>query len=51
MPGQWKEFIIVQVHEKGDKTDGSKCYGISLLSTSYKILSNYPSLSIKSMYR
>jgi hypothetical protein len=40
LPDQWKEYIIVPVHKKGDKTDGSNYLGISLLSTSYKILSN-----------
>jgi hypothetical protein len=40
LPDQWKESIIVQIHEKGDKTDSSNYRGISLLSTSYKILSN-----------
>ncbi|PNF35751.1 hypothetical protein B7P43_G13042 [Cryptotermes secundus] len=38
-PDQWKESIIVSAH-KGDKTDCSNYWGISLLSTSYKILSN-----------
>jgi hypothetical protein len=37
---QWKEFIIVPTHRKGDKTDFSKFRGISLLSASDKILSN-----------
>jgi hypothetical protein len=37
---QWKGSIIVQVHNKGDKTDFSNYQGISLLSTAYKILSN-----------
>jgi predicted nucleic acid-binding protein len=37
---QWKEYIIVQVHRNGDKTDCSNCRGISLLSTSYKILAS-----------
>jgi hypothetical protein len=37
---QWKEPNIVSVHEKGDKTDCSNYREISLLSTSYKILSN-----------
>jgi hypothetical protein len=37
---QWKESIIVPVHKEGDKTDCNNCRGISLLSTSYKILSN-----------
>jgi hypothetical protein len=36
----WKKSIIVPVYKKGDKTDCSNYYGISLLSTSYKILSN-----------
>jgi sorting nexin-29 len=37
---QWKEPISVPVHKKGDKTDCNNCQGISLLTTSYKILSN-----------
>jgi hypothetical protein len=40
LPVQWKESIIVPVHKKGDKTDRNNYHGISLLSTSYKILSN-----------
>jgi hypothetical protein len=40
LPDQWKESIIVPIHKKGDKTDCNNCRGISLLSTSYKILSN-----------
>jgi sorting nexin-29 len=40
LPDQWKESIIVPVHKKGDKTDCNNCSGISLLSTSYKMLSN-----------
>jgi hypothetical protein len=39
LPDQWKESIIVLVHKKGDQTDCSNYWGISLLSTSYKILS------------
>jgi hypothetical protein len=37
---QWKETIIVLFHKKGDKTDCNNYCGISLLSTSYKMLSN-----------
>jgi hypothetical protein len=37
---QWKESIFVPIHEKGDKTDCNNYRGISLLSTSYKMLSN-----------
>jgi hypothetical protein len=33
-PDQWKESIIVAVHEKGDKIDCNNYRGISLLSTS-----------------
>jgi hypothetical protein len=40
LPDQWKESIIVSIHKKGDKTDCNNYRGISLLSTSYKILSN-----------
>jgi hypothetical protein len=35
-----KESIIVPIHEKSDKTDCNNYRGISLLSTSLKILSN-----------
>jgi hypothetical protein len=40
LPDQWKEPIILSVHKKGDKTDCNNYRGISLLSTSYTILSN-----------
>jgi hypothetical protein len=40
LPGQWKESLIVPLHKKGNKTDCSNYHGISLLSTSYKIVSN-----------
>jgi hypothetical protein len=40
LPLQWKESIVVPIHKKGEKTDCSNYRGISLLSTSYKILSN-----------
>jgi hypothetical protein len=40
LPDQWKESIIVPIHKMGDKTDCNNYCGISLLSTSYNILSN-----------
>jgi hypothetical protein len=40
LPHQWKESIVVPIHKKCDKTDCNNYRGISLLSTSYKILSN-----------
>jgi hypothetical protein len=41
LPHQWKESIVVPIHKKGDKTDDSNYRGISLLSTSFKILSTF----------
>jgi hypothetical protein len=40
LPDQWMESVIVTIHNKGNKTHCSNYRGISLLSTSYKILSN-----------
>jgi hypothetical protein len=40
LPHQWKELFVLPIHKKGDKIDFSNYRGISLLSTSYKILSN-----------
>ena len=39
-PEAWKESMIVPTNNKGDKTDYTNCRGISLLSTTYKILSS-----------
>jgi hypothetical protein len=40
LPEQWKESIIVPIYMKGDIADYSNYRGVSLLSTTYKILSN-----------
>jgi hypothetical protein len=37
---RWKESIIVPIHKEDDKITCNNYRGISLLSTSYKILSN-----------
>jgi hypothetical protein len=40
LPDQWNESIIVPFHIKVDKTHCNNHHGISLLSTSYRVLSN-----------
>ena len=40
MPGDWKESIVVTIYKKGDNTDCSNYRGLSLLPTTYRILSN-----------
>jgi hypothetical protein len=37
---QWKESIVVLIHKNGDNTDCNNYRGISLLSMTYKMLSN-----------
>jgi hypothetical protein len=51
LPDQWKEYIIIQIHKKGDKTDCNIYRGISLLSNSYKILSNILLSRLSLLYR
>jgi len=40
LPEEWKESVIVPICKKDDKTDCSNYSGISLLPTTYKILSS-----------
>jgi hypothetical protein len=40
LPEEWKETIIVPIHKKGYKTDCNNYRGISLLPTTYRILSS-----------
>ena len=40
LPEDWKESITVPISKQGDKTDCSNYTGISLLPTTYTILSN-----------
>jgi len=40
LPEEWKESITVPIYKKGDKTGCNNHRGISLLPTTYKILSN-----------
>jgi sorting nexin-29 len=37
---EWEESIIVSIYKKGNKIDCSNYRGMSLLPTTYKILSN-----------
>ena len=40
LPEEWKESIIVPIYKRGVKTDCNNYRGITLLPTTYKILSN-----------
>ena len=40
LPEEWKESLIVPIYKMGDKTDCSNYRGISILPTTYNILSN-----------
>jgi len=40
LPEEWKESIIVPIYKKGDKTECSNYRRISILPTTYKMLSN-----------
>jgi hypothetical protein len=48
---QWMESVILPDHKTGDKTDCNNYRGISLLSTSYNILSNIIFFTVKSIHR
>ena len=40
LPEEWKKSIIVPLYTKGDKRDCSNYRGVSILPTTYKILSS-----------
>jgi hypothetical protein len=40
LPEEWKESVILPIYKEGDKADFSNYRGISLLSPTYKMLSN-----------
>lgn len=39
IPNDWKEAVVIPLHKKGDKMECKNYRGISLLETSYKVLS------------
>jgi hypothetical protein len=41
LPHRWKESFVLPIQRNGDKTGCNNYRGISLLSASYKILSNF----------
>jgi len=40
-PEDWKESVTVPIYKQGDKADCINYRGVSLLSTTYKILFNF----------
>jgi hypothetical protein len=40
LPEQWKKSLIVPIYKKGNKTYCSNYHGISLLSSTYEVLSH-----------
>jgi len=40
LPEEWKELISIPIYKMGDKIEYGSCRGLSLLPTTYKILSN-----------
>jgi hypothetical protein len=38
MPNEWNTSVTCPLNKKGEKSECSKCRGISLLNTTYKIL-------------
>jgi hypothetical protein len=51
LPEQWKESTIEPICKKGDKTDCNNHRAISLLSPTYKIVSNIVLLKANSICR
>ena len=51
LPEEWKESVIVPIHKKGDKIECNNYRGISLLATTYKILSQHPALKVNTICR
>jgi hypothetical protein len=51
LPDQWREFIIIPIHKKSDKTDINNYRGMSFAINFIQNFIKYPSLEVKLIHR